>query len=69
MQGDRFLREFSHLGEVRSITPEHVSVMALTATATVSTRKEIIKSLDMQILLLCQCPQRKHLLCISNEAE
>ena len=33
---------------MRSIIPECVNVMALTATATVSTRKEIIKSLDMQ---------------------
>ena len=47
-RGDRFRREFSRLGELRSIIPEHVHVMALTATATVSTRKEIIKSLDVQ---------------------
>ena len=33
---------------MRSIIPEYVNVMALTATATVSTRKDIIKSLDMQ---------------------
>ena len=31
---DRFHQEFSRLGEVRSIIPEHVNVMALTATAT-----------------------------------
>ena len=47
-RSDSFRREFSRLGEVRSIIPECVNVMALTATATVSTRKEIIKSLDMQ---------------------
>ena len=44
-RSDSFRREFSRLGELRSIIPEHVHVMAL---ATVSTRKEIIKSLDMQ---------------------
>ena len=33
---------------MKSIIPEYVNVMALTATATVSTRKDIIKSLDMQ---------------------
>ena len=46
-RGDSFHREFSRLGELRSIIPEHVNVMALqlTATATVSTRKEIV---DMQ---------------------
>ena len=47
-RGDSFRREFSRLGELRSIVPEHVHVMVLTAMATVSTRKEIIKSLDMQ---------------------
>ena len=47
-RGDSFHREFSRLGELCSIIPEHVHVMVLTATATVSTRKEIIKSLDMQ---------------------
>ena len=48
MQGDRFRQEFSCLGEVQSILPEYVNVMALTPTASVSTRKAIIKSLDMQ---------------------
>lgn len=47
-RGESFRREFSRLGEVRSVIPEHVNVMALTATATTSSRAEIIQSLDMQ---------------------
>ncbi len=41
--------EFSHLDEIRSIIPDTVRVMALTATATKSTRKCIINSLSMQM--------------------
>ena len=40
--------EFSNLGEIRSIIPENVHVMALTATATLSTQKIIMKSLSME---------------------
>ena len=47
-RGDSFRREFSRLGELRSIIPEHVNVTALTATATKFTRTCIVKSLDLQ---------------------
>ena len=50
-RGDCFRREFSRLGELRSVIPENVNVMALTATATVSTRREIMTCKN---LLLCQ---------------
>ena len=40
--------EFAHLGEVRSLIPRHVNVLALTATATKSTRKATIKRLNMK---------------------
>ena len=40
--------EFLHLGEISSIFPETVRVMALTATATITTQKNIIRSLSMQ---------------------
>ncbi len=49
IRGEKFRTEFSHLNEVRSIIPETVRVMALTATATTSTRKFIINSLSMQM--------------------
>ena len=54
-RGDRFRREFSRLGEVQRITPEHVNVMALTATTTV-TGKSSSNPWTCKILL-CQCPQ------------
>ena len=47
-RGEKFRTEFSHLDEVRSIIPETVRVMALTATATKTTRRFFIKSLSMQ---------------------
>ena len=47
-QGVSFRKEFSRIAEVRSLIPHHVRVMALTATATISTRRKIILSLDMQ---------------------
>ena len=40
--------EYSRLEEVQSVIPTTVRVLALTATATISTRKYIIKSLNMQ---------------------
>lgn len=40
-RGDDFCLEFQHLGEVRSLLPQHVNVMALTATATKSLRKSV----------------------------
>lgn len=46
-RGDKFRVEFARLGEVRSLIPQHVHVMALTATATKSTRKLVIKRLSM----------------------
>ena len=46
-RGSSFRPEFSQLGEIRSIIPESVKVMALTATATKTTRASIIKLLDM----------------------
>lgn len=46
-RGTSFRREFSHLGEIRSIIPEGVHVMALTATATKATRQFVIRKLNM----------------------
>ena len=36
-RGDEFRPEFTHLGEIRSVLPSHVHIMATTATATDST--------------------------------
>jgi ATP-dependent DNA helicase RecQ len=46
-RGNSFRKEFSALSEVRSIVPETVHIMALTATATIATRSYIIKNLCM----------------------
>ena len=40
--------EFARLGEVRSLIPPHVNVLALTATTTKETRKAVIKRLSMR---------------------
>ena len=45
---ESFHHEFSHLGEMQSIIPDDVKMMALTATATMKTKASIIKLLDMQ---------------------
>lgn len=47
------------MGEVRSVIPESVKVMALTATATNTTREAVIKSLDMQKPTLVSIPPLK----------
>ena len=44
-RGDSFRM---HLAEIRSIVPRDIHLMALTATATLSTRKYIIGNLSMQ---------------------
>ena len=44
-RGETFRKEFAKLGDVRSLIPESVRVMALTATATKSTRRAVIKQL------------------------
>ena len=47
-RGTSFRSEFSRIGEVRSLIPRGVNLMALTATATRSTRRRIIQSLCME---------------------
>ena len=47
-RGDFFRREFSMLGEVRSLIPPKVRIMALTATASLKNRDRVIKILGME---------------------
>ena len=47
-RGDEFRVEFARLGEVRSLIPKYVNILALTATATKSTREVVIKLLNMK---------------------
>ena len=46
-RGDSFRTEFSNIGEVRSLLPNGVHLMALTATATKQTREDICRTLGM----------------------
>ena len=46
-RGENFRKEYSQLGDVRSLIPENVPIMALTATATKGTRKAIVNALKM----------------------
>lgn len=49
-RGKHVRKEFLRLGEVRSLIPSSTTVMALTATASTSTRQEVIKILGMNNL-------------------
>ena len=58
-RGENFRKHYSHLGELRSIIPEAVHAMALTATATKATRHKIIKTLCMSSTKLVRiCPDK-----------
>lgn len=46
-RGTDFRQEFANLGEVRSLVPETVHIMALTATATKASRQAICRTLGM----------------------
>ena len=61
-RGENFRKEFFNLGEVRSLIPTDVNIMALTATATVQTRKAICKTLGMVApILVVESPNKPHI--------
>ena len=60
VRGDSFRKEFSCLEEIRSIVPESVHLLTLTATATLSTRKFIIKNLCMDNPAIVYVPPVKN---------
>ncbi len=58
-RGDTFRHEFAHLGEVHSLLPEGVHTMALTATATRSSRRSICRVLGMRkTVVIAQSPNK-----------
>ena len=59
-RGKTFRKEFSNIGEIRSIVARRVRLMALTTTATLSTRNFIIKNLNMQNITVVYIPPLKH---------
>ena len=61
LRGKTFRKELSDIGEIRSFVPRRVRLMmTLTATATLSTRKFIIKNLNMQNTAVVSVPPLKH---------
>ena len=60
VRDDSFRKEFSCLEEKRSIVPESVHLMTLTATAILSTRKFIIKNLCMDNPAIVYIPPVKN---------
>jgi ATP-dependent DNA helicase RecQ len=46
-RGKNFRTDFAHIGEIRSVVPRGVNLMALTATANLGTRKMVIGNLEM----------------------
>ena len=63
IRGETFREDFRRLGELRSIFPSTIKVMALTATATSSTGKDIIKTLCMVDEKLIYLPPTKTNIC------
>ena len=56
---DSFRPEFSRIGDIRSIKPSDVRIMALTATATNTTRKVVISRLCMEDPVIVYVPPTK----------
>uniref|UniRef100_A0A1X7SLS0 Helicase ATP-binding domain-containing protein n=2 Tax=Amphimedon queenslandica TaxID=400682 RepID=A0A1X7SLS0_AMPQE len=60
--GDKFRLAYAHLGDIRSLLPSHVNVMALTATATHDTYGAVIQRLSMRDVVLIGCePNRANI--------
>ena len=64
-RGESFHKEYSHLGEIRSLIPASVHMMALTATATQQTRSKIITKLCMEHpFIMSISPHKKNIVYI-----
>ena len=62
-RGESFRRAFLQIGEIRSLIPPSVNVMALTATATVETRSYVCKQLGMiKPLIISRVPNRVNIM-------
>jgi ATP-dependent DNA helicase RecQ len=61
-RGKAFRTDFLRIGEIRSLLPPATGVLALTATAKASTRRTVIKSLNMQCChIVCRIPNRTNI--------
>jgi len=62
-RGESYRPVLRRVGEVRSLIPLHVHIMALTATATKTDRTDICKVLGMRNpYILSRCPNRQNLI-------
>jgi ATP-dependent DNA helicase RecQ len=58
-RGTDFCKEFSKLGDLRGFFPPHVKIMAVTATASPTTRQQIICILGMnRPVMIVKCPDK-----------
>ena len=58
-RGDSFRTTFAELGQLRSIVPENVHVMALTATATKDTLEVVISRLSLKNPVIIGLPPNR----------
>ena len=60
--GDQFRVVFSHIGDIRSLVPSHVNLMALTATATSDTLYSVVQRLSLkQPVIIAMSPYRNNI--------
>ena len=59
-RGDEFRREFARIGELRSIIPSNMNLMALTATASNSLQRQVMKTLGMRNASAISIPPSKN---------
>ena len=61
-RGETFRKEFLSIGEARSLVPDNVRMMALTATATRTTRQQICRRLGMvKPHIVTESPNRQNI--------
>ena len=69
-RGEDFRKEFSYIGEVRSILPNSVKLMALTATATKTLRDAVINTLGMvNPIIVSESPDKPNLVLSVHQYE
>ena len=62
ISGEKFRREFANLGEIRSLIPSNIQLMALTATATKQSRQTICHTLGMKKpVVVSQSPNKPNI--------
>ena len=61
--GDQFRRAFARIGDLRSLIPKTVNVLALTATATTETLSVVVERLSMHnVIIVAMPPSRDNIM-------